>query len=162
MTRRRRNSRKRNLSDRGKLTLGIVGGVAAGGLVAYLVVRSRYGQRAMIAAHEWSDTSGVRLPDPSYAVELPSTAEQFATLDELVCECGHLATPQAVATDEELVVTGVRDCVLAKLYPDFPWPPIPGDHPTVARLFSEVEVIARRAVAEDRVCPSNQAGGYPP
>jgi len=157
---RRRNSRKRNLTDRSKLAIGIVGGVAVGGMIAYLVVRSRYGQRAMIAAHEWQDTAGVRLPDPSYAVELPSTAEQFATLDELVCECGSLATPQTVAADEEFVVTSVRDCVLAKLYPDFVWPPIPGDHPTVARLFAEVEVIARRAVAEDRVCPSPR-GAYP-
>lgn len=156
-----RRLRRKNLSDRNRLILGVLGGVAVGGTIAYFVVRSRYGQAALGTAHEWADDTGIRLPDPSYAVELPGTADQFQTLDEIVCECGQTVTAQQVVADEEAVVTSIRDCVLAKLYPDFDWPPIPGDHPSVSRLFAEVEVISRRAVAEDAICPSVPSGGIP-
>jgi hypothetical protein len=153
----RRQYRRRNLSQRGKVVLAIATGLVGGGLLTWAVLRTRYAQKQLESAHHWANESPMRLPDPSYAVELAGTAEQFAVLDDLVCECGHIATAEAVSRDEESVVADVRDCVLAKLYPDFPWPPIPGDHPSVSRLFTEVEVIARRAIAEDAVCP----GGAP-
>lgn len=141
-----------------KLALGIVAGVAAGGFVGYAIASSRFGQKAFSSAEKAIEDSDLRLPDPSYAMQIAMTDEEFDTLDGLVCECG-----SKILEDVDLnrsmddVVTEIQDCVAYQLYPDFPWPPMTGDHPTAHQLYAELAVLARRAVATASVCPEKNA-----
>jgi hypothetical protein len=146
MSRRRRNQQGINW--------GLVAGVGAGlvviGTVGYLVGSSRLGKKALDVV----DESGLRIPDPSFAMELPENPEQFMTLDELVCECGApIVKTASESTDLQTVVDAISDCVVKKLYPQFPWPTVTGDHPSVAQLQTEVGVLARRAVVSAEICP---------
>ena len=135
-----------------KIALGIVGGVVVGG-AAYLFA-NRQVRRALKAAEEAGRTAGLRLPDPSFAVEVAYSQEQFAVLDELVCECGAPVVQAATeSTTVDEVVQTIQDCMAEQLYPDFPWPPIAGDHPTVSQLYGELGLTARRAVIDGEICP---------
>ena len=134
-----------------KLALGIIGGVAIGGGIGYLVATTRTGRKII---DRISEDPSIRLPDPSYAVEVASNSEKFGVLEELVCECGApivQAATETVTIDE--LTTKIQDCIAAQLYPDFPWPPIPGDHPSVSQLYVELGYIARRALITTEICP---------
>lgn len=133
-----------------KVALGIVAGVVVGGAAGYAIARSRLGKKAI----DTVDQTGLRLPDPSFAMELPVSEDQFALLDELVCECGEPVIAKATdQTELDVVVSEITDCVMHELYPQFPWPTVPGDHPTVGQLQTEVGVLARRAVVSAEICP---------
>lgn len=134
-----------------KVMIGIGAGITLGGIAGYLIASSRYGMRAIKAVEE----GDIRLPRPSYAVELPYSEEQFAILDELVCEC---ADPLVRNVDETTTVDelteAVKDCMATELYPDFDWPPVSGDHPTVSQLYAELGVLARKALMTNEICPA--------
>lgn len=135
-----------------KIGLGILGGLAAGSALGYYIATTHRGRSAIKAVED--AVSGVRRPEPGYAMEIPETEEQFNLLDELVCECG--APVVDAAKDEDTVfsvVSKIQSCMARELYPDFPWPPIPGDHPTVSQLYAELSVIARRSLAIAEICP---------
>lgn len=136
-----------------KLALGITAGVLAGGAIGYAIASSRLGRKALEDVEDVVDD--LRIPDPSYAMQIAETDDEFATLDDLICECG---APLILAidpnADDEAVVAEIRDCVAKKLYPQFPWPPVSGDHPTVSQLYSELSLLARRAFATASICPT--------
>jgi len=138
-----------------KLALGIGAGVVIGGAVGYLVAGSRIGRKAFAAI----DKEGYRLPDPSYAVEMPYSEEQFEVLDELVCECGApLVKAASETTTIDELTNEIRLCMARELYPDFDWPPVTGDHPTASQLFSELGFVARKALISTEICPINDRG----
>ncbi len=137
-----------------KIALGIVTGVAVGGAAGYVIANTRQARRALKAAEDVLSDPSIRLPDPSFAVELANSEEQFALLDELVCECGAPVVKRATAsTTVPEVVQKIQSCMAEQLYPDFTWPPISGDHPTVSQLYGELGLIARRAVIDGDICP---------
>lgn len=133
-----------------KIVLGVIGGVAVGGTAGYLIATTRYARKALQSINE----SDWRLPDPSFAVELAETPEQFALLDELVCECGapilQAATPETTIGE---AMDAIQACMAKQLYPTFQWPPVSGDHSSVHQLWSDLGLIARRAVVESEICP---------
>lgn len=142
-----------------KLALGIAGGVLGGGILGYFAATSRIGRRVMLKI---SSEPRIRLPEPSYAVEVASTEEQLGILEDLVCECGKPivqgASPQA--TIDEIAVQ-IQACIAAQLYPDFAWPPITGDHPSVSQLWNEIGYVARRALITAEICPRPLPSPYP-
>ena len=91
-----------------------------------------------------------RKPDRSANITLPEDAEDFAMLEEAVSKClGALVEGGEDVSEETL-----RDCVLQSIYPDFVWPPVPGD-PDAARVLwlivaheSRKELAARSAVVD--------------
>lgn len=137
-----------------KLVLVGVSAVVVGGVVGYAIAQTRTAKKAIDDAGKATGGLGIRLPDPSYAMLVPESDEEFATLDDLICECGGPivagADPESFVDD---IVGEIRDCVAERLYPDFPWPPMSGDHPTAAKLYGELEVLARRALATATICP---------
>lgn len=99
-----------------------------------------------------------RLPEPSFAMQLPRTAAEFSTLEALVCDCMRTARPVdpgapttsttgiGAQSEDERTDMLVR-CVAARLYPGFPWPPMTGDHPSATELWDTLAVIVRRQYA---------------
>lgn len=140
------------MSPQTKIALGLVGGLAVGSAVGYAVAVTRLGRRAVSAAEDAVDE--VRLPDPSYAVELAQTPEGFDLLDEMICECGDPVLAAASADlSLESATEQIQQCLASGLYPDFPWPPISGDHPTAHQLWGELGLLARQALVKGEVCP---------
>ncbi len=135
-----------------KVSLVLVG-AGAGAAAGYYIATTRAGRQAIAAAEEAIE--GARLPDPSFAMDLPYTEAQFKLLDDLVCECGD---PIIEASSPNITIDDlsqqIQDCMALELYPDFPWPPMAGDHPSVTQLYAELGVIARRALATGKICPS--------
>lgn len=137
------------MNSKMKVLLGITGGVVVGGAVGYLIATSRFGKQAMKVIEE----GDVRLPVPSYAVEVPYSEEQFAILDELVCECGEpLVRDVDDSTTVDELTESLRECIATELYPDFDWPPVSGDHPTVSQLYAELGLVARKALITTEIC----------
>ena len=95
-----------------------------------------------------------RLPEPSFAMQLPRNAAEFATLEALVCDCMRIkpldpgaptTTPTELgAQTEEERTEALVHCVAARLYPSFPWPPMAGDHPSASELWDTLAVLVRR------------------
>lgn len=155
----KRIARKRNpegMSDATKVALALAAGIAVGGGLGYLVANTRKGEELLDDLDD--DIDHWRLPDPSFAVRVPQSLEEFQILDDLVCECGapliEAADPSANADD---VILKLRDCLAKELYPAFKWPPVPGDHPTVSQFWAELGVLARRAVVTGTICDSTTA-----
>jgi hypothetical protein len=141
-----------------KIGLGIAAAAAAGFAGGYYFATSRAGKKAIDVGDEVITNAGLRLPQPDYAMMVPETADEFATLDDLVCQCGAPIVARAHTEDSpELVADEIRDCVANMLYPDFPWPPMAGDHPTSEQLYTELGLIARRALATATICPDPRA-----
>jgi hypothetical protein len=132
-------------------------GAAIGGVVGYLVIRDAAAQDAI------ANIAGrIRLPRPGFAMQLPRTADEFTTLESLVCECRDTqifdsgeppeAHVSAGATSDDERATAITDCAARRLYPHFPWPPIPGDHPSASELYETLSVLAHRSLAMG--CPA--------
>jgi hypothetical protein len=134
---------------------GLIVGLMIGGIAAYAYTESRSLQKYASKAKKTikKATEGMRLPQPDFMVHLPNSAHDYATLDTVICECSTMVTPGLEG--DELVVA-VRDCVLSELYPDFGWPPIPGDHPTVEQLRTIIHYQVERSAAEGALCPQNK------
>lgn len=127
---------------------------AAVGLTASLAILQD--ARASAALRKTVDEA--RLPEPSFAMQLPRSAAEFATLDAVICECvsglnltdtgqpsGQPSGPGAVSEQE--LHDAIVLCAAKKLYPTFPWPPMTGDNPSTAELWSSLSVLAYRAMA---------------
>lgn len=96
---------------------------------------------------------GYRDPDRAANITLPEDAEDFAMLEEAVTQC----LESLLQAGEEPSEESLRDCVLQSIYPDFQWPPVPGD-PDAARVLwlivaheARKELAARTAVLDGAV-----------
>lgn len=135
----------------GAIVLGILGGILAG----YVYSESRQLQRVAARGRKaiGKATEGVRLPMPDFAMKLPSSVEDFDLLDQVICDCANQI--QAAQPDMEFnaMIVAVRDCVAEAIYPDFPWPPIPGDHTTVSQFWTVLGYEVGRSAVEGSLCP---------
>lgn len=148
--RRRRNAPVR-LSTGAKVAIASVLGLVGGALVAFKVADKIAGETVDDALDV---VDNIRLPQPAMKMMLPETIEEFETINEVICEAGQAFiddAPPGTTADE--VIAKIRDHVLREFYPQFPWPPISGDNPTVAQLWTEVGVLVRRAVVTGDLCP---------
>jgi hypothetical protein len=121
---------------------GLILGALFGAVVGYAYSESQSVKR--LAKKAKKAVEGVRLPKPDFMMHLPDSETDYATLGTVICECATLHPDP----DPEIL----RNCVLSELYPDFPWPPIPGDHPTVAQLWTIVDYQVTRSAAEGTLC----------
>lgn len=113
----------------------VIGGLAVGGIVSVALVQN---ERLNAVLRTMLPT---RIPMPDFAMTLPTKADEFQRLDTLACEC--LAQSSA-ATD---LVQAATACMAAKLYPNFPWPHMTGDHPSVSELWQDLRIIVLRQLA---------------
>lgn len=128
-------------------------GAGVGALGAYLLGRDEKITDPIVI----DDDIQVRLPQPSTKMMLAEDLDEFALLDELVCEIGEplvYDAPPGTTADE--VVRELQKRIALELYPDFPWPPMSGDNPTVEQLWHELGFLARRAVVTGSICESEQ------
>jgi hypothetical protein len=148
MTRRRR--RRRNQSNPAPvvpIAIGIVTAIAGVGLGLWIAGR----REAQEAADELF--KGWRLPDADFRVHLADTPDDFQRIDDEVCECAENVLAEAADdADLAILIDEVRLCVAHRLHPDLEWPPVPGDHPTVGQMWTELGVIARRAIVTETAC----------
>lgn len=130
----------------------IVVGALVGGGLGYLVLSN---ERMAAAATKAIETA--RLPEPSFAMALPRTAAEYDLLQGVVCDCIATYVPEdsgeppaahvhAGAISEDEYAEGLTYCVARRLYSKFPWPPMPGDHPTTPMLWNTIDVLVRRAL----------------
>lgn len=130
--------------------------VAIGGVLAgYLYSESREGKLQIRRAKKAIKESDLRVPRPDFAVHLPNTPEDFDTLDEVVCMCAvQVKQEQPGLEDQDYTafIFAIRDCVASALYPDFEWPPMSGDHPTVEKLWTVLTYEVSRSAIEDSLC----------
>lgn len=131
---------------------GIVLGIMAGTLAGYAYSESKAATRALARGRKAVKKAGIRLPKPDFAVTLPVTVEHFGLLDEAVCQCAQSVQQTSPGLELNEFIHAVRDCVAQMLYPDFPWPPVPGDHPSVAQLWTILTYEVGRNVVEETIC----------
>lgn len=129
------------------IAIGIVGGVALGGLLVYALLERKQIEALRAQAAAMLPT-GLRLPRPDVWVHLPNEADDYHRLDATICDC--VASLPAMAPDE--LVEAARMCAARDLFPDFPWPPIMHDHDSVHTLWAILGFLAGRAVTL-QVCP---------
>lgn len=97
-----------------------------------------------------------RNPAPTSIVALPVDREDFELLTEAVCEC--LAALVANRTEGKTVAAGeLRDALLHAIYPDFAWPPVPGDHSSALLMWTVADYESRRVLALAS-CPTHAFG----
>lgn len=151
MKRRRRNPEARPWWHYG---IAVAAGAGAGAFASYMLARDEtIGEPIVIA-----DDIQIRLPQPSMKMVLPEQLEEFDLLDELVCEIGEpLISDAAPGTTADEVVRELQKRIALELYPEFPWPPMSGDNPTVEQLWNELGFLARRAVVTGRICEAQEA-----
>jgi hypothetical protein len=130
--------------------LALGGGTAAGIAGAY------YASRKVEAPPEILDVVDeiqIRLPQPSLKMVIPETLEEFKLIDEIVCEKAEpLVTHAPPGTTAHEVIEDLHKQIALELYPDFPWPPMSGDHPTISQLWTELGYVARRAIVTGEIC----------
>lgn len=134
------------MSPTAKTILWVLGGLTVGGAAAYALAQHRrvkeIAENLPPAITEW------RLPRPDYSIHLPDTAEDHQVIDDVVCECLVLSK----GTEPEDLVEEVRMCAAKRLAPDFAWPPVSGDHPSVQTLWAILGFEASRAITMN-ICP---------
>lgn len=123
-----------------------------GALIGYAYSESKTAMRALSRGRKAIKEAGVRLPKPDFAMELPTTIEHFGMLDETICSCAESVQQDQPELELNDFVQAVRDCVAQLIYPDFPWPPIPGDHPSVSHLWTILTYEVGRGAVEDTLC----------
>lgn len=109
---------------------------------------------------------GFRMPLPSTSVDLPEDLEDFQLIDEVICECvSELADQLPADTKPEDLPTIFQLCVAGKFYApeEVPWPPVPGDHPSIHELWAMLGFRIRRLLVRGemaQVCgPQLTPGG---
>jgi len=95
-----------------------------------------------------------RAPDQTAVIPLPQDAEDFAVLTDAVCACLHALQEDAAQGGEPVGHESLRDCVLEAIYPDFVWPPVPGDPPEATMMYLIADHEARKAIADPSRCPA--------
>lgn len=145
---RRRNNEKRPWWHYG---VASVAGASAGAIAAYLIGREEKITEPIVI----SEDIQVRLPQPSTKMMFAEDLDEFALLDEIICEIGEpLINDAPPGTTADEVVRELQKRIALELYPDFPWPPMSGDNPTVEQLWHELGFLARRAVITGSICES--------
>jgi hypothetical protein len=155
MSKRRRNQEEAK-SNKVAFILGALGAGAGLG-VGYWIATTK-------SARDAADklTQGWRIPQPDFRVHVPEEPNDFQRLDDEICDCAEpILAEVAEDADFSVVIDEIRLCVARRLYPDLEWPPVPGDHPSVAQLWSEVGFMVRRAIITDMVCDSPIAPPHP-
>jgi hypothetical protein len=102
-----------------------------------------------------------REPDTSAVINLPIDKEDFRQLHQAMCECAAALReeqgPEGVVTSDAL-----RDCLLEAVYPDFTWPPVPGDPSTAQLMWLVADHEARKTLADPSACPPRLQGEIVP
>lgn len=121
----------------------LVGGVVVGG---YIYHDERAQAEIAAAARATRRKLGeLRLPMPDFAVVLPQDESDYETLDVVVSDC--ISSINFVSTPSvETQVEAASLCTAHELYPDFPWPPMVGDHPSTSELWSIIKAHVRRTL----------------
>lgn len=149
MSKRRRRNQEQAPTNKTAFVLGVLS-AAAGLGVGYWIATTK---EAREAADEL--TKGWRLPEPNFRVHLPEIPDDFQRLDDEICDCAEPMLEEIPDdADFTVVVDEIRLCVARRLHPDLEWPPVPGDHPSVAQLWSEIGFMVRRALVTDSICDS--------
>lgn len=130
--------------------LWIAGGIFAGAVIGYGVIQNRKIRELTSAAMKQlpSQIKDIRLPQPDFAMKLPEEPEDYEIIDQIVCECVSMIT----GATPETIVEETQMCAAKKLFPDFPWPPISGDHPSVSTLWTILGYQASRSITTNG-CP---------
>jgi len=86
-------------------------------------------------------TDQYRPPDRTAVIKLPVDDEDFEQLGDAICTCY-----RALEKEHGGKVTHaqLRDCMLQAIYPDFEWPPVPGDPTEAALMWAIADFEARR------------------
>ena len=116
----------------------LLGLVAGGGYMFY-----KHRERIEAAAKKALPT-GLRIPRPDYVVTIPRAKEDLDTIDEFLCECiAAMKLDLPGLETEEQIIRDLQFCLASRLYPDFQWPPIIGDHETIHQLWLLIEFRVR-------------------
>jgi hypothetical protein len=99
-----------------------------------------------------------REPDRTAVINLPIDAEDFKQLHEAMCECLR-ALKSDKAEGEKVTDAELRDCLLEAIYPDFTWPPVPGDPSAAHLMWLVADHEARKTLADPSACPPVMLGG---
>lgn len=102
---------------------------------------------ALIPSNEYRD------PDREAVINLPVDKEDFTQLHEAMCSCvaalrAEKDEGQTISADE------LRDCLLEAIYPDFTWPPVPGDPSSAHLMWLVADHEARKTLANPSACPT--------
>lgn len=113
-------------------------------------------------------TDGIRLPKPATSVDLPVDNEDIELIDRLICECARTVTPPIegqvrAVTEQEAYIKALTLCTASAIYAseEIPWPPVPGDHPTIHQLWGILGYRIRRLILRNELealCPSPELG----
>ncbi len=95
-----------------------------------------------------------RAPLPDAIIHLPVDEEDFEQLKAAICTC-YLAVKEEKGPDHLVTAAELRDCLLEAIYPDFAWPPVPGDAVQAQLMWMIADHEARKALAAGELdrCP---------
>jgi hypothetical protein len=120
-------------------------------------------QKAIAAARTPSPLpqEAYRPPDPAAVINTPVDAEDFAQMQEAFCVCYRALLEDAgnAPSAEQL-----RDCFLKAIYPDFVWPPVPGDPSSAQLMWMIASHEAKKLLIDPSACtqaPTPGGGGGP-
>lgn len=101
-----------------------------------------------------------RAPDRTAVINLPYDAEDFEQLRSAVCE----GFKDLASNGSEVTSDALRDWLLIAIYPDFQWPPVPGDPREALILWMIADHEARKALAAPLQCgvPVRAQASLPP
>ena len=153
----KRRKNQAGMSTAAKVAIVASGSLGLGALGAWLFANTEPARTIVDNTLDVIDETDVRMPQPSMKMMLAETPEEFDTLDEIICELGApLVNDAPPGTTADEVIEDLRNGMARELYPDFPWPPMAGDHPSVGQLWTELGVLSRRAVVTGMICPEGE------
>lgn len=143
--------------------------IGLGGTTGYVVGRLKRGRtvkttRALPPASQPPAPGAVPSPlpqesyrraDPAAVINVPIDAEDFRQMAEAFCVCFHELRHEH---GRDPAVSELRDCFLVAIYPDFQWPPVPGDPSTAQLMWMIADHEARKILADPSGCPPAPGG----
>lgn len=120
-------------------------------------------QRALAAATVPSPLpqDPYREPDPAAVINTPVDAEDFSQMQEAFCVCYRALLEQE---GRPPTADRLRDCFLQAIYPDFVWPPVPGDPASAQLMWMIAGHEAKKLLLAPGSCaktPVPEGGGGP-
>lgn len=108
-------------------------------------------------------TEEYREPDRTAVIKLPVDAEDFDQLGDAICAC-YAALKGEAGPGVDVDAAALRDCLLEAVYPDFVWPPVPGDPVNAQLMWMIADHESRKALigADLEDCPAGPATPIPP
>lgn len=94
---------------------------------------------------------GYREPDPAAMINTPIDAEDFRQMQEAFCICYRALLKDGGKPPS---MERLRDCFLTAIYPDFTWPPVPGDPATAQLMWMIANHEARKLLTDPSSCAS--------